>query len=62
MSSNFLLQIILSQKKSIEKLNELVRILQEQLLQCKEKTEAVNSIASLTDLLNELEQQEILDG
>lgn len=57
-----LLQIILSQEKSIRKLADLVRSLREQLLQCKHKFKAVNNTAvPLTELLNELEQQQILD-
>ncbi|XP_028067127.1 uncharacterized protein LOC114269947 [Camellia sinensis] len=38
-----LLQIILSQERSIQKLNELVNSLREQLLHCKDKIEAVNN-------------------
>ncbi|KAF7147688.1 hypothetical protein RHSIM_Rhsim03G0067700 [Rhododendron simsii] len=57
-----LLQIILSQEKSIRKLADLVRSLREQLLQCKHKFKAVNNTTvPLTELLNELEQQQILD-
>ncbi|XP_057506808.1 protein LAZ1 homolog 1-like [Actinidia eriantha] len=37
------IEIILSQEKRIQKLNELVHSLQEQLLQCKEKNEAVTT-------------------
>ncbi|XP_058205786.1 uncharacterized protein LOC131319521 isoform X1 [Rhododendron vialii] len=57
-----LLQIILSQEKSIRKLADLVRSLREQLLQCKFKFKAVNTTAvPSTELLNELEQYQILD-
>ncbi|KAE9465611.1 hypothetical protein C3L33_02467, partial [Rhododendron williamsianum] len=58
-----LLQIILSQEKSIRKLADLVRSLREQLLQCKHKFKDVNNTAvPLTELLNELDQQQqILD-
>lgn len=53
-------KIILSQEKSIRKLSDLVRSLTEQLLQCKYKFEVVNNTAvPWTELLNELEQQEI---
>lgn len=57
-----LLQIILSQERNIQKLNELVRSLREQLLQCKAENEVINGSAfSLTDHLSELEQQPMLD-
>ncbi|KAK9290646.1 hypothetical protein L1049_008819 [Liquidambar formosana] len=54
-------KIILSQEKNIQKLNELVRSLQKQLLQCRGENEAVKGTAApLTELLNELERQQIL--
>ncbi|KAL6988478.1 hypothetical protein U1Q18_014228 [Sarracenia purpurea var. burkii] len=54
-------KIILSQEKSIQKLNELVRSLREQLIQCKDKIEAVNNAVPAVELLKELEQQQILE-
>lgn len=57
-----LLQIILSQEKNIQKLNELVRSLREQLQQCKGEHEMVNATATpLTELLTELERQPLLE-
>ncbi|CAN6577339.1 unnamed protein product [Malus baccata var. baccata] len=54
--------IILSQEKSIQKLNELVRSLREQLLQCRGENEIVNGIsAPLTELLSELERHPLLE-
>ncbi|KAF8395438.1 hypothetical protein HHK36_019384 [Tetracentron sinense] len=53
--------IILSHEKNIQKLNELVRNLREQLLQCKGNNETINGSATLsTRSLNELERQQIL--
>ncbi|XP_018506517.1 uncharacterized protein LOC103961690 isoform X2 [Pyrus x bretschneideri] len=55
-------KIILSQEKSIQKLNELVRSLREQLLQCRGENEIVNGIsAPLTELLSELERHPLLE-
>ncbi|KAB1222458.1 hypothetical protein CJ030_MR2G027674 [Morella rubra] len=55
-------KIILSQEKNIQKLNELVRSLQEQLLQCRGESEVVNgTVTPLTELLTELERHPILE-
>ncbi|XAR64787.1 hypothetical protein NMG60_11008622 [Bertholletia excelsa] len=55
-------KIILSQEKSIQKLNELIHSLQEQLQHCQDKIEVpVNTVVPLSELLRELEQQEILE-
>ncbi|KAF2289666.1 hypothetical protein P3X46_009466 [Hevea brasiliensis] len=55
-------KIILSQEKNIQKLNELVQSLREQLLQCRSENIVANSTAiPLTEHLNELEQQAILE-
>ncbi|RXH76360.1 hypothetical protein DVH24_019248 [Malus domestica] len=55
-------EIILSQEKNIQKLNELVRSLREQLLQCRGENEIVNSTsAPLTELLSELERHPLLE-
>ncbi|KAI3994458.1 hypothetical protein MKX01_012715 [Papaver californicum] len=55
-------KIILSQEKSIQRLNELVRNLRRQLLQCKGDNETANRTAnSLTENINELERQQILE-
>ncbi|XP_004303514.1 PREDICTED: uncharacterized protein LOC101314584 isoform X2 [Fragaria vesca subsp. vesca] len=50
-------KIILSQEKNIQKLNDLVRSLREQLLQCRGESEVVNGTATpLTELLSDLER------
>ncbi|KAJ6743213.1 PEPTIDYL-PROLYL CIS-TRANS ISOMERASE G [Salix viminalis] len=55
-------KIIISQEKNIQKLNELVQSLQEQLQQCRSENYVLNSTAiPLTEHLNELKQQPILD-
>ncbi|XP_024986076.1 uncharacterized protein LOC112521446 [Cynara cardunculus var. scolymus] len=55
-------KIILSQEKHIQKLKTLVQSLQEQLLLCRGKDEFVNdTMGSLTELLNELKQQKIME-
>ncbi|XVE75896.1 hypothetical protein DITRI_Ditri12bG0128700 [Diplodiscus trichospermus] len=55
-------KIILSQERNIQKLNELVRSLWEQLLQCRAKNEIINgSAVSLTEHLTELELRPLLD-
>ncbi|KAG5243937.1 hyaluronan mediated motility receptor-related family protein [Salix suchowensis] len=55
-------KIIISQERNIHKLNELVQSLQEQLQQCRSENYVLNSTAiPLTQHLNELKQQPILD-
>ncbi|KAK1435014.1 hypothetical protein QVD17_00769 [Tagetes erecta] len=55
-------KIILSQEKQIQKLKTLVQSLQEQLLQCKSKDGFVNdTAASLTELVNDLKQQQTME-
>lgn len=55
-------KIILSQEKNIEKLNELVRSLREQLRQCFDSKETANSnLSSLTENVIELHRQQILE-
>ncbi|EEF32222.1 uncharacterized protein LOC8271119 [Ricinus communis] len=57
-------KIILSQEKNIQKLNELVRSLQEQLIQCRSENYVANGTAmpvNEAEHLNELEQQPILE-
>ncbi|KAF9664905.1 hypothetical protein SADUNF_Sadunf16G0066500 [Salix dunnii] len=57
-----LLQIILSQENNIQKLNELVQTLQEQLQQCRSENYVLNSTTiPLTEHLNEFEQQPVLE-
>ncbi|KAJ0941048.1 hypothetical protein HanRHA438_Chr02g0090171 [Helianthus annuus] len=52
-------KIILSQEKQIQKLKTLVQSLQEQLQHCKSKDEFVNdTTGSLTEVLNDLKQQQ----
>ncbi|PKI47023.1 uncharacterized protein LOC116207800 [Punica granatum] len=54
-------KIILSQEKNIQKLNELVRTLHEQLLQCRGETEGNGSSTPLTEILTELERHHVLE-
>ncbi|XVF46971.1 hypothetical protein PTKIN_Ptkin03bG0071400 [Pterospermum kingtungense] len=55
-------KIILSQEKNIQRLNELVRSLQQQLLQCKGNNKTANgSVSHLTKHVIELERQQILE-
>ncbi|GAB4824644.1 hypothetical protein Ancab_007516 [Ancistrocladus abbreviatus] len=55
-------KIILSQEKNIQKLNELVRSLQEQLLECRSSNGSANStLSSLAENIMELERQQILE-
>ncbi|MBA0619548.1 hypothetical protein Godav_028704 [Gossypium davidsonii] len=55
-------KIILSQERNIQKLNEQVRNLREQLLWCKAETEISNASAfALSEHLSEIEQQPMLD-
>ncbi|KAG6436090.1 hypothetical protein SASPL_100972 [Salvia splendens] len=58
------LQIILSQEKSIQKLNEVVKSLREQLQQChsiNETTTLNATLSSLAESIIELERQQILE-
>ena len=59
------MQIILSQEKNIQRLNNLVKSLREQLLQCRGEHEVSNttttSLAEATELLTDLEQQPVLE-
>ncbi|KAI3461266.1 hypothetical protein Pfo_017929 [Paulownia fortunei] len=56
-------KIILSQEKNIQRLNELVRSLREQLQQCRSNNETLNggTLTSLTENVIELERQQILE-
>ncbi|KAK6235241.1 hypothetical protein SCA6_010578 [Theobroma cacao] len=55
-------KIILSQEKNIQRLNEVVRSLQQQLLQCKGNNKTTNGTAShLTEHVIELERQQVLE-
>lgn len=59
---HLLLQIILSQEKSINKLNELVKNLREQLQQCRSINETSNgTFSTLAENVIELERQQILE-
>ncbi|XP_059314906.1 uncharacterized protein LOC132600621 [Lycium barbarum] len=55
-------KIILSQEKNIQRLNELVRSLREQLLQCRSSSNETinNTFSSLADIA-EFEKQQILE-
>ncbi|MBA0564946.1 hypothetical protein Golob_009852, partial [Gossypium lobatum] len=53
--------IILSQEKNIQRLQELVRSLQQQLLQCKGNNKTNDTISHLTEHVLELERQQILE-
>ncbi|GKV31883.1 hypothetical protein SLEP1_g40540 [Rubroshorea leprosula] len=55
-------KIILSQEKNIQKLNELVRSLREQLLRCRGENEVSNgSVIPLAEHFTNLHQPPILD-
>ncbi|VVA33872.1 PREDICTED: NAC domain-containing [Prunus dulcis] len=55
-------KIILLQEKNIQRLNELVRSLREQLVQCRSKTQTTNhTVSFLTERVTELEQHQILE-
>ncbi|KAK9727036.1 hypothetical protein RND81_05G254000 [Saponaria officinalis] len=55
-------KIILSQEKNIQKLNELVRSLREQLSECRSVNGSTNSsLNNLTDSILELERQQFLE-
>ncbi|KAL2507424.1 Secoisolariciresinol dehydrogenase [Forsythia ovata] len=55
-------KIILTQEKNIQRLNELVRSLKEQLQLCQCNNETINgTVSSLTENIIELEQQQILE-
>ncbi|XVE59623.1 hypothetical protein DITRI_Ditri05aG0060900 [Diplodiscus trichospermus] len=53
-------KIILSQEKNIQRLNELVRSLQRQLLQCKGNKTTNDTVSHLNEHVMELERQQIL--
>ncbi|GMH12678.1 hypothetical protein Nepgr_014519 [Nepenthes gracilis] len=54
--------IILSQEKNIQKLNELVRSLQEQLLECRiSNGNTSHALSSLAEKITELKRQHILE-
>uniref|UniRef100_A0A803R3B9 Uncharacterized protein n=1 Tax=Cannabis sativa TaxID=3483 RepID=A0A803R3B9_CANSA len=55
-------KIILSQEKNIQRLNELVRSLREQLQQCKGSNEANGTARPLTAHVIGLERQQLLEG
>ncbi|XP_022887836.1 uncharacterized protein LOC111403526 [Olea europaea var. sylvestris] len=55
-------KIILSQEKNIQRLNELVQSLKEQLHLCQCTNETINgTVSSMTENIIELEQQQILE-
>ncbi|GMP99082.1 hypothetical protein CsSME_00046707 [Camellia sinensis var. sinensis] len=55
-------KIILSQEKNIQRLNELVRSLREQLLQCRSNNDKLNgTVSSLTESVIDFERQQILE-
>ncbi|PSS03119.1 Structural maintenance of chromosomes protein like [Actinidia chinensis var. chinensis] len=55
-------KIILSQEKNIQRLNELVRSLRGQLLQCRNNNETMKgTVNTLTENVIELERQQILE-
>lgn len=57
-----MLQIILSQEKTIQRLNEIVRSLRNQLLHCRDSNETSNDLArSLTENVIEFENQQALE-
>lgn len=55
-------KIILSQEKKIQRLNEFVQNLQQQLLQCRGNNVISNSSgASLTSYISEIQRQQMMD-
>lgn len=55
-------KIILSQEKSIQKLNELIRNLREQLSECRNNNGSTNSsLSNLTERIIELEKQPFME-
>ncbi|EHA8591001.1 hypothetical protein COCNU_scaffold030165G000010 [Cocos nucifera] len=55
-------KIILSQEKNIQRLNDLVQSLQQQLLQCRGSNNTVNGTGnSLAANINEIERQQIVE-
>ncbi|XP_059659635.1 uncharacterized protein LOC132306310 [Cornus florida] len=55
-------KIILLQEKNIQRLNELVQSLREQLLWCRSNNETMNgTVSSLAENVMELERQQILE-
>ncbi|KAL6634495.1 hypothetical protein ACP70R_027166 [Stipagrostis hirtigluma subsp. patula] len=55
-------KIILSQEKMIQRLNEFIQNLQQQLLQCRGNNVTVNSSgASLTSYISEIQRQQMMD-
>ncbi|RXI04861.1 hypothetical protein DVH24_039135 [Malus domestica] len=60
--SLFPIHIILLQEKNIQRLNELVRSLRQQLVQCRSKNVTRNQTVSfLTEQVTELERHQIFD-
>ncbi|PON78839.1 peptidyl-prolyl cis-trans isomerase G [Parasponia andersonii] len=55
-------KIILSQEKNIQRLNELVRSLREQLQQCRGNNEANGTARTLTEHVIGLERPQLLEG
>ncbi|KAG8495137.1 hypothetical protein CXB51_013228 [Gossypium anomalum] len=60
-TSSYIFLIILSQEKNIQRLQELVRSLQQQLLQCKGNNKTNDTISHLTEHVLELERQQNLE-
>jgi hypothetical protein len=56
-----LFQIILSQEKMIQRLNDFIQNLQQQLLQCRSSNLTLNSEASLTSYTSEIQRQQMMD-
>lgn len=55
-------KIILSQEKSIQKLNELIRSLREQLSECRNNNRSTNSsLSNLTERIIELEKRPFME-
>ncbi|XP_056171021.1 uncharacterized protein LOC115687943 isoform X1 [Syzygium oleosum] len=54
-------KIILSQEKTIQKLNELVQTLRQQLHQCRGENDSSGSSGPLTEILTELDRHPILE-
>lgn len=58
----YLFQIILSQEKMIQKLNDFIQNLQQQLLQCRGNNKTVHSSGtSLTSYISDIRRQQMMD-
>jgi hypothetical protein len=58
----YLFQIILSQEKMIQKLNDFIQNLQQQLVLCRENNKTIHSSGtSLTSYISEIQRHQMMD-